>query len=93
MKRFRLAVEVLESRGYEVVGSCMDGTRHVSAPAGRRAEELTELLTDPSIRAVVPPWGGETAIDLLSLLDFGRLRAAEPTWFVGSPTCRHCSLR
>src|SRR5215469_15836407 len=28
------------------------------------------MLTDPAIRAVVPPWGGETAIHLLPLLDW-----------------------
>jgi muramoyltetrapeptide carboxypeptidase LdcA involved in peptidoglycan recycling len=27
------------------------------------------MLTDPAIRAIVPPWGGEIAIDLLPLLD------------------------
>lgn len=37
----------------------------------------------PGIRAVVPPWGGETAIDLLPLLDWDALREAEPTWLVG----------
>ena len=31
----------------------------------------------------MPPWGGETAIDLLPLLDWDALRAAEPTWLVG----------
>ncbi len=41
------------------------------------------MLTDSTIRAIVPPWGGETAIDLLPLLDWDRLREAEPTWLVG----------
>jgi muramoyltetrapeptide carboxypeptidase len=78
------AVEAVRGRGYEVViGACMDGTSHVSAPAADRAAELTTMLTDPSIRAVVPPRGGETAIDLLPLLDWDAIAAAEPTWFVG----------
>ncbi|MGW2819752.1 S66 family peptidase [Streptomyces sp. NPDC001443] len=82
--RFEVAVGDLRALGYEVVvGRCMDGTGHLSAPAGERAAELMEMLTDPGIRAVVPPWGGETAIDLVPLLDFDRLRAAEPTWLVG----------
>ncbi|MFF8900243.1 S66 peptidase family protein [Streptomyces lydicus] len=82
--RLDVARSVVESRGYEVVvGRCMDGDGHVSAPAADRARELMAMLTDPGIRAVVPPWGGETAIDLLPLLDWGRLRTAEPTWFVG----------
>jgi muramoyltetrapeptide carboxypeptidase len=82
--RLDVAVRTVEARGYEVVvGACMDGTSHVSAPAAERAAELTSMLTDPDIRAVVPPWGGETAIDLLPLLDWDALRVAEPTWLVG----------
>ncbi|MFG2311550.1 S66 peptidase family protein [Streptomyces sp. NPDC048566] len=83
-ERLRIAVQDVEKRGYEVVvGRCMDGSGHVSAPAADRAEELMSMLTDPTVRAIVPPWGGETAIDLLPLLDFERLREAEPTWCVG----------
>ncbi|MFI1804694.1 S66 peptidase family protein [Streptomyces californicus] len=83
-ERLAVAVRTVEARGYEVVtGRCMDGSGHVSAPAADRAAELMDLLTDPGVRAVVPPWGGETAIDLLALLDWERLRAAEPTWLVG----------
>ncbi|MER5750032.1 S66 peptidase family protein [Streptomyces sp. NPDC002088] len=82
--RLDVAVGDLEARGYEVVvGRCMDGDGHLSAPAADRAAELMDMLTDPAIRAVVPPWGGETAIDLVSLLDWDRLREAEPTWLVG----------
>jgi muramoyltetrapeptide carboxypeptidase len=82
--RFEHAVEAVRSRGYKVViGACMDGTSHVSGPATARAAELMTMLTDESIRAVVPPRGGESAIDLLPLLDWGAIAAAEPTWFVG----------
>ena len=80
--RLDVAVGWLRERGYEVeVGACLAG--HVSAPADQRAAELTRMLTDPAIRAVVPPWGGETAIDLLDRLDWEALAAAEPTWLVG----------
>ena len=82
--RLRVAVQSVQDRGYQVVvGDCMDGAGHVSAPAADRAAELMRMLTDPAIKAVVPPWGGETAIDLLPLLDWDALRAAEPTWLVG----------
>ncbi|MEU2054812.1 S66 family peptidase [Streptomyces bungoensis] len=82
--RLGVAIRDLEARGYEVaVGRCMDGSTHLSAPAAERAAELTDLLTDPSVRAVVPPWGGETAVDLLPLLDFDKIGRAEPTWVVG----------
>lgn len=82
--RLDVAIGVLEARGFRVVvGDCMDGSRHVSAPATERARELEQFLTDPTVRAVVPPWGGVGAIDLLSLLDWDAIAAAEPTWFVG----------
>lgn len=83
-ERLRVAVREVEARGYEVVvGKCMDGSGHISAPVADRADELMSMLTDPTIRAVVPPWGGETTIDLVPLLDWDRLRDAEPTWLVG----------
>ncbi|KOV63064.1 S66 family peptidase [Streptomyces sp. MMG1121] len=82
--RLDVAIKEIEARGYEVVvGRCMDGSTHLSAPAAERAAELTGMLTDPVIRAVVPPWGGELAIDLLPLLDFEAIGRAEPTWVVG----------
>ncbi|MFF7973287.1 LD-carboxypeptidase [Streptomyces sp. NPDC007905] len=82
--RLDVAIRDLEALGYEVVvGRCMDGSGHISGPAAERAAELTEMLTDPAIRAAVPPWGGETAIDLLPLLDFERIGRPEPTWVVG----------
>ncbi|MEU7009258.1 S66 peptidase family protein [Streptomyces sp. NPDC046332] len=82
--RLEVAIRHVEARGYEVVvGDCMDGDGHVSAPAAERAREFMGMLTDPDIRAVVPPWGGETGLDLLPLLDWQRLRDAEPTWLVG----------
>jgi muramoyltetrapeptide carboxypeptidase LdcA involved in peptidoglycan recycling len=82
--RIDFAIAWLRRRGYDVVvGQCMDGSAHVSAPREQRAAELTAMLTDPTIRAVVPPWGGVTAIDLVDLLDYDAIAAAEPTWVVG----------
>lgn len=82
--RLEQAIKAVRNSGYDVViGECMDGTSHASAPAEERAAELTAMLTDPYIRAVVPPRGGETAIDLLPLLEWDSIAAADPTWFVG----------
>ncbi len=84
LARLEAAVALLCELGYDVeVGTCMDGAAHISAPAAERAAELQAMLLDPGIRAIVPPWGGETAVDLLPLLDFGALADAEPTWLVG----------
>jgi len=82
--RLKFCVEHLRRRGYDVVvGDCMDGSAVVSAPAQERAAELSEMLTDPRIRAIVPPWGGELAVELLPYLDLPAIGSAEPTWLVG----------
>ena len=82
--RIAFCIEWLRGRGYDVVvGECMDGTGLTSAPAEQRAAELTRMLADPDIHCVVPPWGGETAIDLVDLIDYDALTDAEPTWLVG----------
>src|SRR3954447_13192485 len=72
--RLEVAVRALEERGFEVVrGDCLGGDGVVSAPKAARAAELTAMLADPAIRAVVPPWGGEMSIDLLDLVDWAGL--------------------
>ncbi|MBA3797721.1 MAG: LD-carboxypeptidase [Geodermatophilaceae bacterium] len=82
--RLEYCLERLRECGYEVVvGQCMDGTGPTSASGRDRAEELTAMLTDPDIRAVVPPWGGELAVEILPYLDMAAIAAAEPTWLVG----------
>ncbi|MTB88095.1 LD-carboxypeptidase [Aeromicrobium senzhongii] len=82
--RIDFSVDWLREAGYDVVvGDMMDGTAITSGPAALRARELTAMLCDPDIRCVIPPWGGETAIDLVDLLDWNALADAEPTWLVG----------
>jgi muramoyltetrapeptide carboxypeptidase LdcA involved in peptidoglycan recycling len=86
--RLEVALQWLRDRGFDVVvGDCMSADQVRSAPKAQRAAELVELLCDPAVAAVVPPWGGELAIDLLEVLDWDRLAAAEPTWFVGWSDC------
>ena len=82
--RMDAAIAALRERGYDVVvGDCMSAERVRSAPKQQRAAELTAMLCDPEIAAVIPPWGGELAIDLLDQLDWEALATAEPTWLVG----------
>ena len=84
LPRFEACLAALRDRGYDVVvGRCVDGASHVSATKEERAHELMGMLTDPDIRAVFPPWGGETAIDLLDVLDWDALAAVDPTWVIG----------
>ncbi|WP_029290949.1 S66 peptidase family protein [Cellulomonas sp. HZM] len=81
--RLAAALATVRSAGLDpVVGDLMSDAGIVSGPADDRAAELERMLTDPRISAVVPPWGGEIAIDLLGRLDWDAI-AAEPTWLVG----------
>lgn len=75
----------LRRHGFEVIeGVCLrDGEHHVSAGREARADELMSLLVDPDVAAVVPPWGGETGIDLLPFLDLELLAECDPCWYVG----------
>ena len=82
--RLDFCVDDLRRRGFEVLlGDCLDGEGVVSAPAAQRAAELTAMLLDPRVRAVVPPWGGELLVEVLPHLDLEALRDAAPTWVVG----------
>lgn len=83
--RLDFAVDWLRERGHDVeLGECLGADAgHVSAPVEKRAAELNRMLLDPAIRVVLPPWGGETAIDLVDHLDWDALAEAEPTWVVG----------
>ncbi|WP_372735526.1 S66 peptidase family protein [Nocardioides sp.] len=82
--RIEASIAALRARGFEVVvGECMADDRVVSAPKEQRAAELVAMLSDPLVAAVVPPWGGETSIDLLDQIDWDALGEAEPTWLVG----------
>ena len=84
--RLDLAIAGLRRRGFEVVeGVCLRDVAptHVSASREARADELMALLVDPDVHAVIPPWGGETGIDVLPLLDLDLLAQCDPTWYVG----------
>ncbi len=82
--RLEVALDALRARGLEpVVGACIRTPSHVSGSREARADELMAMLVDPDIAAVVPPWGGEMAIDVLPLLDFDLLADCDPCWYVG----------
>jgi len=83
--RLDLALERLRQQGYRVVeGQCLRQDRHaVSATAAERASEWQGALLNPEYQAVMAPWGGERAIELLPLIDFEALGRAEPKWVTG----------
>jgi muramoyltetrapeptide carboxypeptidase len=54
-----------------------------SCAAEIRANELMRFMTDPSIDAVMPPWGGELLVQVLPKLDWEKLANSKPTWLIG----------
>jgi muramoyltetrapeptide carboxypeptidase LdcA involved in peptidoglycan recycling len=83
--RLDIVIEHLRKQGFDVEeGSCLrDEHDSASAPAAERAAELTRLLLRDDVHAIIPPWGGELAIELLDRLDWTALSAARPKWLVG----------
>ena len=83
--RLDLVLAHLRSQGYRVLeGRCLrDEIASASAPADERAAELMAFLLRDDIAAVIPPWGGELAIELLDRLDWAALQDARPKWLLG----------
>ena len=82
--RLEFCVDSLRRLGYEPrLGDCLLSDKIVSAPARDRAQELTAMLLDDTVAAVLPPWGGELLIDTFPYLDFAGLAAATPKWIIG----------
>lgn len=83
--RLELVLGHLRSLGFEVVeGECLrEQHKDASAPREKRTAELNRFLQCPAISAILPPWGGELASELLESINFERLRALDPKWLMG----------
>jgi muramoyltetrapeptide carboxypeptidase len=94
--RLEVVLSHVRSQGYHVIeGERLHGQhKDASAPPTQRAHELMRFLTDPAVSAIIPPWGGERAIELLRPIDFEALRSASPKWLLGySDLSAPCSYR
>jgi muramoyltetrapeptide carboxypeptidase len=83
--RLDLCIGQLRAQGFTVEeGRCLRNEhRSASAPAAERAAELMHFLQRDDIHAVIPPWGGELACEILDRLDWAALAAAQPKWLLG----------
>lgn len=83
--RLALTLRHLQDQGFVVEeGACLrQEVRSASAPAAQRAAELMQALLRDDVAAVIPPWGGELAIELLDRLDWTALTHARPKWLLG----------
>jgi len=83
--RLEQAISNVKALGYEVVetASVRNRVKCVSADAHTRITEFVSLYENPSISAIIPPWGGEFLMDMLPFMDFERLSSLPPKWICG----------
>lgn len=83
--RLDLVLGHLRRQGFVVEeGRCLRAEiRSASASADERAAELMHFALRDDIDAIIPPWGGELAIELLDRLDWAALQSARPKWLLG----------
>jgi muramoyltetrapeptide carboxypeptidase len=83
--RLDLVLDHLRRQGYLVEEGSLVRRRAAcaSGSARERADELMAALLRADVDAVLPPWGGELALELLELLDWDALTRTRPKWLVG----------
>ncbi len=83
--RLDLTLQHLRDQGFAVEeGRCLrQEAQSASAPAAERAAELMQALLRDDVAAIIPPWGGELAIEVLDRLDWAALARARPKWLMG----------
>ncbi|MBR3468775.1 MAG: LD-carboxypeptidase [Lachnospiraceae bacterium] len=95
--RFLEARKTFESAGFQtVVGECVfleDGIGKSSTPE-RCGAEINEFFLSDQCDAVLSVGGGETMCEDLGFVDFERIKAAKPKWFMGysDNTCLNFTL-
>ena len=84
--RLKAAIEKFEKRGYHVriADSCYksDGLGISTDPASA-AKDVMDFYLDDGIDAVISVGGGELMNETISHLDFEKLGAAKPKWYLG----------
>jgi muramoyltetrapeptide carboxypeptidase LdcA involved in peptidoglycan recycling len=80
-RRLDLVVGELNARGWVVRESRVRESEPV--PRADRLDAWMAALLDDGCDAVLPPWGGDEAIELLEGMDFARLSTVRPKWILG----------
>lgn len=83
LDEFDLAVRMFTEQGFTIKESkSVRNTGIVSAEGKVRAGELMSLIEDESVDAIISATGGDFMEEILSYLDFNRLKALDK-WFMG----------
>lgn len=79
--RLDLILQHLRRAGFSIRESALRAKE--TLPREVRLAAWMSALLDDEVDAVIPPWGGDLAIELLAGMDFAQLRAARPKWVLG----------
>ena len=84
--RLAAAIRKFEDRGYRVV--CADSVYKsdglgISTDPASAAADLVDFYLDDSIDALISAGGGELMNETISHVDFKKLAAAKPKWYMG----------
>ena len=76
------SIRRMESEGFNVKCGDVVWTQNKakSADANRRANEFNEMMSNERIDLIIPPWGGELAIEILDKLDYENFKEK---WILG----------
>lgn len=82
--RFELIKAQFQKAGFSIKeGACLrNDIKHVSGSASDRTQDLHNLWIDPSVKAIIPPWGGELLMETLPLINY-ELFKKNPKWILG----------
>lgn len=85
VNRFKNAFTNLESYGHRVLAKepLYTSHQHTSADAESRAKALMELVRNPEIDLILPPWGGEFLMEILPLVHREVIDPASFPWIMG----------
>ena len=81
-KRFQECIKTLKSSGLDVyVDENVLSDEAISKQC--IANSLNKYLCDDKYDAVIPPWGGDFALEVLPLLDWETIAKSKPKWIFG----------
>lgn len=75
----------VEKNGFKVLIGETVLTQHKgrSASIEKRVAELMNFFQSDCINAIMPPWGGSFAMEILPFIDWNKLKEMKPKWILG----------
>lgn len=84
-KKLDNSINFLKQKGYKILetSSVRKNFKLTSSFPEERVAEFMELYENPEVKVIIPPWGGEFLMEILSFLDYDKLSQLPPKWILG----------